>query len=280
MDARSAFVTPEERLRICDKLGVDASRVLLTIDEVRAWRARARTAGRTVGFVPTMGALHDGHLNLMRQAQKESDLAISSIFVNPAQFAPHEDFGKYPRTAEGDIELMLANGVDCVFVPSQAEMYPGSEFGQTSAAVTTTHVVPDGLDAVSEGAARPGFFRGVCTVVCKLLNIVQPSALFLGQKDGLQVIAVRRMVRDLNMPTAVRAVPTSRAVDGLALSSRNAYLSADQRAAAPVLYRALRAARGAYDRGERSYASLRSAAQQVLDSEPLFSTEYLSISDC
>jgi len=276
--AKDAFVTEEDRQRICRELGVDESRVMLSIKELRKWRTGLEK-DQSVGFVPTMGALHEGHLSLLGTSKKENDLTLSSIFVNPAQFAPHEDFSKYPRQADRDLRLMFEHGADRVFVPHQADMYPGSEFGQTSTSVTKTHVVPDNIDSVSEGAARPGFFRGVATVVCKLLNLTQATNLYLGQKDGLQVIVVRRMVRDLNIPTVVRPCDTIRESDGLAMSSRNVYLSEEQRRAAPVLYKALSATKDAYNAGERSYTALKATGQQILDQEPLFRTEYLSICD-
>lgn len=254
--------------------------MLLSIAELRAWRqTQGFGSDASVGFVPTMGALHEGHLSLLAQSQRENRASVASVFVNPAQFAPHEDFGKYPRQPLDDLAQLFAGGADFVFAPTQDEIYPGSSFGQTSTQVTKTHVVPDGIDSVSEGAARPGFFRGVATVVCKLLNLVQPSRVYLGQKDGLQVLVVRRMVRDFNFPVQVRPCDTVRDADGLAKSSRNVYLSEAQRAAAPALYRALCAVRSSFDAGERSAAALRATGRAVLDAEPLFETQYFSICD-
>jgi len=275
--AAPPFLDETGRTRVCSLIGVDEKRVFLSIKELRAWRKDH--VGDEVGFVPTMGALHTGHLSLFKYSKEENDFSVASIFVNPAQFAPHEDFGKYPRQAEKDLAMMFKNGADYVFVPTQEDMYPGSKFGQTSMQVTKTHVVPDGIDFVSEGAARPGFFRGVSTVVCKLLNIVQPTRIYFGQKDGLQVICIRRMLRDLNIPVIVRACETIRESDGLAMSSRNVYLSKEQRKAAPTLYKALSAARDAYQRGNRSYQEVIKAGRDILDSEPLFTTEYFSISN-
>ncbi|GBG27150.1 Pantoate--beta-alanine ligase [Hondaea fermentalgiana] len=287
--ASEAYVDEEARSKICKELGVSEDSVLLTIAEMRRWRS-ARAHFRTsegegeqidpsIGFVPTMGALHDGHMSLIAESTKQCNFTAASIFVNPAQFAPHEDFGKYPRQPVKDLALLFEKGADAVFVPSQQEMYPGSKPGQTSTQVTKTHVVPDGIDFVSEGAARPGFFRGVATVVSKLLNIVQPTHLFLGQKDGLQQIVVRRMVRDLNIDVQVVPVETMREQDGLAMSSRNVYLSEEQRRAAPALYKALCAMRDAYNDGERDFTFLKLKGQEILDDEDLFLTEYLSLCD-
>jgi len=283
------YLDQEARSKICKELGVAEDRVALTIAEMRQWRsskAQFRTTetegeliNPSVGFVPTMGALHDGHMSLLATSTKSCDFTAASIFVNPAQFAPHEDFGKYPRQPAKDLAALFENGADVVFVPSQQEMYPGSKHGQTSTQVTKTHVVPDGADFVSEGAARPGFFRGVATVVTKLLNIVQPTYLFLGQKDGLQQIIVRRMVRDLNIPCDVIPCDTMRESDGLAMSSRNVYLSEEQRLAAPVLYKALCAMREAYNGGERNFTLLKQKGLDILDDEDLFMVEYLSLCD-
>lgn len=201
----------------------------------------------TVGFVPTMGALHEGHLGLVDRARANSvvgtgraDFVISSIFVNPTQFAPHEDLSKYPRTWETDVAKLKARGVDVVFAPLATEMYPpGSPYRSF---VTLTDVDA----ATPEGSARPGFFRGVATVVSKLFNIVQPTHACFGQKDGVQCIVVRQMVRDMNLPVSVDVAPTARDADGLAMSSRNVYLSHDQRAAAPAIYKALSLARATY----------------------------------
>jgi pantoate--beta-alanine ligase len=281
--AKQAFVTPAERSKLCKALGVKEERVLLTLRELRAWRAGLQGAqgyaGETVGFVPTMGALHAGHLSLLAASKRENKHTVASIFVNPAQFAPHEDFSKYPRQAHKDLEMMFAAGCDRVFLPHQSEMYPGSAFGQTSRSVSKTHVVPDDIDSVSEGAARPGFFRGVSTVVCKLLNLVQPTHLYLGQKDGLQCIVVRRMVRDLNIPSIVRPCPTLREPDGLAMSSRNIYLRPEQRKAAPALFQALQAVEAAFNTGERDYSKLRAAGLKILDAEKLWTVQYLSLCD-
>eukprot|EP00516_Mucochytrium_quahogii_P004560 CAMPEP_0203759896 /NCGR_PEP_ID=MMETSP0098-20131031/13208_1 /ASSEMBLY_ACC=CAM_ASM_000208 /TAXON_ID=96639 /ORGANISM=" , Strain NY0313808BC1" /LENGTH=310 /DNA_ID=CAMNT_0050653203 /DNA_START=193 /DNA_END=1122 /DNA_ORIENTATION=+ len=270
-------MTHEERQRMCSELGVAEEKVFLSIKELREWRTSRAMAESSVGFVPTMGALHQGHISLLGSSTAENQTTVASIFVNPAQFAPHEDFGKYPRNARDDLANLFENNADYVFLPTQDDMYPGSKFGQTSKAVTKTHVVPDGIDFISEGAARPGFFTGVATVVCKLLNIVQPTNAYFGQKDGLQVIVIRRMVRDLNIPTRIVPCETIREDDGLAMSSRNIYLSKEQRKVAPRLYETLKLVKSAYEQGERDYARLIDLGNRNLEMEPLFQTEYLSI---
>jgi pantoate--beta-alanine ligase len=208
--------------------------VVTTIAEVRAAVADARRRGRTVGFVPTMGALHEGHAALVRAARAASGYVVVSVFVNPTQFGPTEDFAKYPRTLDADRALCRDAGADLVFAPSAAEMYP---------ARSVTFVEVGELDAVLCGASRPGHFRGVCTVVLKLFNVVQPDRAYFGSKDYQQARIVTQMVRDLNVPVAVQIEPTMREPDGLALSSRNRYLSASERAVAPAIYRALLAVR-------------------------------------
>ncbi len=238
--------------------------VLHTIAEFR----RARSAFSTLGFVPTMGYLHQGHLALVERARRECPAVAVSIFVNPTQFGPHEDYARYPRDTARDLALLEKAGVDLVFIPSVEEMYPPG-FG--------TYVVQPAADEVLEGAARPGHFRGVATVVCKLFNIVQPTKSYFGQKDAQQTVVVRQMVRDLNIPVEIVIVPTIREADGLAMSSRNVYLTAEQRAAAPVLYRALRAAAECYEAGERNADTLRSLMQQIIAAEPLAKAEYVSV---
>ncbi|MEI8309081.1 MAG: pantoate--beta-alanine ligase [Chloroflexales bacterium] len=240
--------------------------VIATVDGFR----QARAGFDRIGLVPTMGYLHAGHLSLVRQARRECGAAAVSIFVNPTQFAPHEDFTRYPRDLERDLRLLADEGVDLVFAPEVSEMYPNG-FG--------TAVVLPAADEVLEGAARPDHFRGVATVVCKLLNIVQPTMAYFGQKDAQQTVVVRQMVRDLNMPTEIVVAPTVREADGLAMSSRNSYLTPEQRAAATVLYRALTAARELLTSGERHGDALRQAMAGVLTSEPLARPEYVSVAD-
>jgi pantoate--beta-alanine ligase len=240
--------------------------VIETIADFRAARARV---GR-LGLVPTMGYLHDGHLSLVRQARAECDTVAVSIFVNPTQFAPSEDFDSYPRDRARDLDLLRAEGVALVFAPPASEIYPPA---------FSTYVHVEEVTETLEGAARPGFFRGVATVVCKLLNITQPDRAYFGQKDAQQAVVVRKMVHDLNIPTEIVVAPTVREADGLAMSSRNAYLSPEERQAAPVLYRALNAAQEAYATGERSAEALRATMQRVLAAEPLAHPEYVSAAD-
>lgn len=242
-------------------------KVASTIDEVRAWRAGGRGP---VGLVPTMGALHAGHLSLLAQARAECQHVAASIFVNPAQFGPHDDLTRYPRDLEADCRLLTQGGCDLLFAPPPAEMYPGG---------FDTWVVPASVAAPLEGERRPGHFRGVSTVVLKLFLIVQPHRAYFGRKDAQQLVVVRRLVRDLDVPLAVVACDTVREPDGLALSSRNAYLSAEERRAAPVLYRALEAARTAFVLGERRGDALRAAMRRVLEAEPLARLDYVSLAD-
>jgi pantoate--beta-alanine ligase len=236
-------------------------KVLHTITEFRKWRHTVPGAIRTP-FAPTMGALHEGHASLVREARKlagASGKVLSSIFVNPTQFGPGEDFGKYPRTLEADVALLAEAGCDAVFVPTAQEMYPDQQEAGTS-------VEAGGLANVLEGAIRPGHFRGVCTVVAKLLNIVTPTDLLLGQKDFQQQAVLRQMVRDLNMAVNVVTCPTIREADGLAMSSRNRYLNANERARAVGLFLALQEAEGAYDGGERKASVLEAGMRRQLES--------------
>ncbi len=240
--------------------------VITTVADFR----RARAACDGLGFVPTMGYLHQGHLSLIRQARAECSTVAVSIFVNPTQFGPREDFERYPRDMDRDLALLEAEAVELVFAPSREEMYPEG-FG--------TYVVQPAADEVLEGAARPGHFRGVATVVCKLLNIVQPTRAYFGQKDAQQTVVVRQMVRDLNIPTEIVVLPTVREHDGLAMSSRNTYLTPEERRAAPAIYRGLQAAEQRYLAGERNAEALRQAVIAVLDAEPLLRPEYVSVAD-
>ncbi|RMF74246.1 MAG: pantoate--beta-alanine ligase [Acidobacteria bacterium] len=231
----------------------------------------ARGRGRKIGLVPTMGALHDGHLSLVRRARELCDLVVVSVFVNPAQFGPNEDFDRYPRDLTRDADLCVQEGVDYLFAPSGEEMYPPGY---------RTWVEVEGLSDVFEGASRPGHFRGVATVVLKLFNIVRPHFSFFGQKDGQQVVIVQRMIRDLNLDVELVVCPTQRDADGLALSSRNAYLDPDERAAATCLYRALERARELIeDQGVRDARQVEAAMRQVIESEPLARLDYLAITD-
>jgi pantoate--beta-alanine ligase len=257
--------------------------IVRTIDEIRKLR-KQKYGNKIVGLVPTMGALHFGHLSLVDRAKKECDTVWSSIFVNPAQFAPHEDFSKYPRQVERDVEMLASRGVDIVFAPEPKELYPSSKVNETSTKVQRTFVVPLSLEEFdkAEGKARPGHFRGVATVVSKLFNIIQPDRAYFGQKDGLQCIVIRQLVKELNFPVDIVICDTVREPDGLAMSSRNVYLSAEQRKTAPVLHQALSKVKETFEKGERDRHALETAALSVFSSSPgvkLFKVEYISFVD-
>jgi pantoate--beta-alanine ligase len=220
--------------------------------------------------VPTMGALHEGHLSLMDRAREMSDTVVASIFVNPAQFGPNEDFEQYPRDLAHDAELAFTRGVDFIFAPAREDMY---------AQGFATYVTVERLSEKLEGASRPGHFRGVTTVVNKLFNIVHPHFAFFGRKDAQQVIIIKRMVRELSMDVEVVVGPTVREEDGLALSSRNVYLSTEERRAATVLRRALERCRTLYNGGERDSERLISAMRSLIEAEPLARVDYIAITD-
>lgn len=239
-------------------------------ETINAFRAARRAITGSLGFVPTMGYLHQGHLTLVRQASAECANVAASIFVNPTQFGPSEDLARYPRDLPRDLAMLEDAGVALVFAPTAAEMYPP----HYSSYVDVEHVT-----TTLEGAHRPGHFRGVATVVCKLFNIVQADRAYFGQKDAQQTVVVRRMAEDLNIPTEIVVVPTVREPDGLALSSRNVYLDPAQRAAAPVLHRALQQAAQLYERGQRSAPVLRATIERMLADEPLAQVEYVSVAD-
>ena len=229
---------------------------------------QARDAGRILGFVPTMGALHAGHLALVEKARRESSPVVVSIFVNPKQFGPREDYQKYPRTLEADGRMLEAAGVDVLFVPSVEEMYPPG---------FRTEVGVEGLGERLEGRVRPGHFRGVTTVVLKLLEIVSPQLAYFGRKDAQQARIIRQMVADLALDCEVVVCPIVREADGLAMSSRNAYLSPSERRAATVLFRALDRARQAVAAGERDAGRLGSLMRAVLAEEPLAAPDYVEL---
>ena len=234
-----------------------------------ARRLRRELRG-SVGLVPTMGALHDGHLSLVRAARAGNDAVAASIFVNPAQFGPGEDLAKYPRSLAKDLARLDAEGVDLVFAPEAASVYPpGFE----------TWVVPGPLAEPLEGARRPGHFRGVLTVVSKLFHVIEPDRAYFGQKDAQQAILLRRMATDLDLPVGIVVCPIVRDRDGLALSSRNEYLTPEERRAAPVLFRSLRAVSAAWGAGERRGERLRGTARAVLATEPLAAPDYVSAAD-
>ncbi|BFZ62586.1 pantoate-beta-alanine ligase [Saitoella coloradoensis] len=259
-------------------------KILRTVAEVRQWRRDLLVKNESVGFVPTMGALHAGHLALVSHSKKENDHTIVSIFVNPAQFAPHEDLDQYPRTFDSDkTKLDELGGVSAIFLPTVKEMYPNGIKLDRSKQVGA-FVEVQGLSHQLEGSVRPHFFRGVATVVTKLLNIVQPERLYLGQKDVQQTVVVRRMVTDLHIPTEVRVCPTVRESDGLAMSSRNAYLNEEQWERANVLVQALKAGEEAYLAGSRSKKDIVGAAVAVIGDLMLKSgngvaLEYMSLAD-
>ena len=241
-------------------------RIVETKEElVRACRA----AARPLGLVPTMGALHDGHLTLVRQAREENQTLAVTIFVNPTQFSPQEDLAQYPRDLDRDLGLLRGESVDLVFVPPAEEIYPPG---------FDTWVQVGALAERLEGANRPGHFRGVTTVLTKLFNLIGPDRAYFGQKDGQQTVVVRQLARDLDMGVEIVAVPTVRDSDGLALSSRNVYLTAEERRAAPVIYRALCKARELRSQGVEDCGRLRQAVEEVLAGEPLVGRiEYVSV---
>jgi len=242
-------------------------RVLTTVEEVRAWR---RERKGSVGLVPTMGALHAGHLSLVAAACGENDRVAATLFVNPKQFGPQEDLALYPRDLERDVRLLEGAGTEAVFAPSVEAMYPpGAE--------TTVDVGSVALPL--EGERRPGHFRGVATVVLKLLEIASPDRAYFGEKDAQQLAVVRRLVADLDVPVQIRSCPIVREADGLALSSRNAYLSPEERKAATVLFRALEAAGSRWRAGERHGPALREAMTETLGGEPLARTDYAAVAD-
>ena len=241
-----------------------------TVEWMKQVAREARAANRVVGLVPTMGALHDGHFSLVRAAQRECSPVVVSIFVNPKQFGPHEDFKKYPRKLEADSAALESLGVDYLFAPAPADMYPDG---------FRTHVVVEGLSDRLEGRSRPSHFRGVATVVLKLFEIVEPRFAYFGRKDAQQARIISQMAKDLELDTHVMVCPIVREPDGLALSSRNAYLKLDERRAATALYRALDAARREIASGERDAVRLIAVLRQVLDREPLVAVDYAEIVD-
>jgi pantoate--beta-alanine ligase len=243
---------------------------ITTIAEMRAACAEARRGGKRLGFVPTMGALHEGHLSLVRAARARCDAVAVSIFVNPTQFGPTEDFSKYPRSFERDREMLEAEGVDLLFAPSVEEMYPKG---------AVTFVTVEGLSEKLCGRSRPGHFRGVTTVVSKLLHIVEPDLAFFGQKDAAQAVIIKKMVRDLDLPVEIAVCPVVREADGLAMSSRNAYLDAEQRRSATVLHRALMQVQSLVEKGEHRAAMLIDAALHVFGDEPAVRVDYVEIVD-
>lgn len=241
-----------------------------TVKEARAAVRAAKAGGKRVGLVPTMGALHAGHVSLVRAAKARCDFVAASIFVNPTQFGPQEDYSKYPRTLEADREKLKAEGVDLIFAPAVEDMYPPG---------ATTFVNVDEISERLDGGSRPGHFRGVATVVAKLFHILEPDVAVFGQKDAAQVAIIRRMVRDLMFPVEIVVAPIVREADGLALSSRNVYLSADERRQALVLSRALREIESRYRAGERDAKKLIEAARSAFAVEPTARVDYIALVD-
>jgi pantoate--beta-alanine ligase len=244
--------------------------IAATIAEIRAWVSQTRAAGKTVGFVPTMGALHVGHVSLIETAAERCDSVVVSIFVNPTQFGPGEDFEKYPRPLEKDLAICAQHGVDAVFAPSPSEMYPR---------VNLTWVTVEKVSEPLCGRFRPGHFRGVATVCTKLFNIVGADAAFFGQKDAQQVAVIQRMVADLNMPLEIVVCPTVREPDGLAVSSRNQYLSPQERKEALVIYRSLQRSAELIRGGETAVARITEQMREILGQMPALQVEYVSLVD-
>ena len=246
-------------------------KICYTIEEMRKACRAARSGGRRLGFVPTMGALHEGHLSLVRAARDCCEIVVASIFVNPTQFGANEDLGKYPRAFERDRSLLEKEGVGLLFAPSVEEMYPAG---------AVTWVTVEGLSDKLDGRSRPGHFRGVTTVVAELFHVVEPDVAFFGQKDAAQVTIIRRMVRDLNFPVEIVACPIVREADGLAMSSRNGYLDPLQRRQALVLNRALKRVKEYWDGGERDAARLVAAGRDEVAREKAVRLDYFEIVGC
>ena len=244
--------------------------ILTSIDATRTASRKLRRDGKRVGFVPTMGALHEGHLSLVRTAKAKSDAVVVSIFVNPTQFGPNEDLSRYPRPFERDCTLLEKEGVDILFAPSTEEMYPPG---------AVTYVAVEGMSDRLCGKSRPGHFRGVTTVVSKLFHIIEPDAAFFGQKDAAQLAIIRRMVSDLNIPVEIIGCPIVREADGLAMSSRNSYLTEDQRHTALSLYGALTRVQSEFQSGERRSSQLIESGKKLIAAEPSVRLDYLEIVD-
>lgn len=245
-------------------------KIITTVAEMKAQVAEWKSEGLTIGLTPTMGALHEGHMSLMERARKECDRVVASVFVNPIQFGPNEDYDAYPRDLDRDAAIAESKGVDVVFHPSVEEMYPKNY---------NTYVVMETLTDSLCGAKRPGHFRGVCTVVNKLFNIVDPDKAFFGQKDAQQLAIIKRMVSDLNMRVKVFGCPIVREEDGLAKSSRNTYLSSEERAAALCLSRSIFKAQELIEGGQRDAAAVRAAVVEAIESEPMAKIDYVEVVD-
>ena len=244
-------------------------KVLRTIKEIKEYAKTQKQAGKIIGLVPTMGALHEGHLTLMRAAREKCDIVIASVFVNPVQFGPNEDYDAYPRRFEEDCKKLETVPVDAVFHPEPAEMYPDGYATYVNVEGEITHKLC--------GAQRPGHFRGVATVVTKLMNLSRADEAFLGQKDAQQVVVISRFVEDLNINVHINMVPIVREESGLARSSRNQYLSADEKKAALVLSRSLKAAKMLYADGENKVAELKKVVSDILEAEPMATVDYVEL---
>ncbi|KDO31932.1 pantoate-beta-alanine ligase, partial [Saprolegnia parasitica CBS 223.65] len=268
------LTTTKMTARMASRLGTRHASTMQICEDIASFRqARAAVpAGATVGFVPTMGGLHAGHMSLIAEAKATCDVVVSSVFVNPAQFGPNEDFDKYPRTFEADMAKLRAQGVDIVFAPTTTTMYLPDH---------RSYVDPVGFDDVPEGQCRPGFFRGVSTVVAKLFNIVAPTHAFFGQKDAVQCVVIKRLIEDLNFPIELRVMDTMREDDGLAMSTRNQYLSPDERVASSVLYAGLRQAKADFEAATTPTmpaATLRATIERIYRTEPLVGEiQYISV---
>ena len=245
-------------------------KVIKKIQDMKAESLKMRKQGFCIGFVPTMGYLHEGHLSLVRESKRIADRTVASLFVNPAQFAPHEDFDQYPRDFQRDFRLLETEGVDIVFFPDTCDIYPEDY---------KTFVEVQGLQEKLCGDSRPHFFRGVCTVVLNLFNIVRPDFAFFGQKDAQQSVIIKKMVKDLNLDVRIKALPIVRDADGLALSSRNAYLTENQREAALSLSRSLKEARRMVESGERNAEKIIKRIRSIIESFPEAEIDYASIVD-
>lgn len=246
-------------------------KIVHSIQEVRAYVREQRLAGKTVGYVPTMGYLHQGHLSLIRAAKEQCDAAVMSIFVNPLQFGPNEDFDRYPRDLERDAALAEEAGIDLIFAPSVDEMYPAGN------GTSLTHVDVEQVTTGLCGASRPGHFQGVSTVVTKLFNIVQPDRAFFGMKDAQQVAVIQQMVFDLNLPVEIVPCPTVREADGLAMSSRNVFLTDEERSQALALSRSLQTAQQLVADGERDVAAIVAAVREAISGQPLAQIDYVEL---
>jgi len=244
--------------------------IIGTISQMKNITRNLKQDGKRIGFVPTMGYLHEGHLSLVRACRQENDIVVVSIFVNPIQFGPQEDFDRYPRDLTRDQALLEKEGVDYLFYPSAQEMYPAGY---------RTYVEVTGLQDVLCGRSRPGHFRGVATVVLKLFNIVMPDVAYFGQKDAQQAVIIRRLVRDLNLDVEIKVMPIVRDMDGLALSSRNTYLSAEERKASLAIPKSLEVARQLIEEGERDASVIKTKIEEIIKAEPQLRIDYIEIVD-